>query len=157
MMAASHVAVGVSAWAVAAPFLTGHAADPLGLGLAALASLAPDMDHPQSWFGRRIAPLSHLVSAIFGHRGITHSALAVGMCAWAAGMWGGQMGIWPLVVGYVSHLLADGLTPAGVPLLWPLKTRFALPVARTGGLVEWGIVALVMAGAAWATGWTPLR
>jgi inner membrane protein len=32
------------------------------------------------------------------------------------------------VLGYLSHILADMLTPAGVPLLWPCRWRFRLPI-----------------------------
>ncbi|VEB43121.1 Inner membrane protein ydjM [Chromobacterium violaceum] len=40
-------------------------------------SLLPDIDHPKSWLGRRIPFLSRPISYLFGHRGITHSLLAV--------------------------------------------------------------------------------
>jgi inner membrane protein len=33
-----------------------------------------------------------------------------------------------MVLGYLSHILADMLTPAGVPLLWPCRWRFRLPI-----------------------------
>ena len=32
------------------------------------------------------------------------------------------------MLGYLSHILADMLTPAGVPLLWPCRWRFRLPI-----------------------------
>jgi membrane-bound metal-dependent hydrolase YbcI (DUF457 family) len=35
-----------------------------------------------------------------------------------------------MVLGYLSHILADMLTPAGVPLLWPCRWRFRLPSSR---------------------------
>lgn len=69
---------------------------------------------------------SQLISAIFGHRGATHSLaflvvatlVAVGLC---------YMLGFPLIYGvifgwgYLSHLLADSLTPMGLPdLLWPM-------------------------------------
>lgn len=52
--------------------------------------------------------------------------------------------------GYLSHLLADGLTVAGVPLLGPITRRpiHLLPRPfrfRTGGLVERLVVLLILA------------
>lgn len=38
--------------------------------------------------------------------------------------------------GYISHILADILNPAGVPLLWPIKKRFRVPLIRTGSFAE---------------------
>jgi membrane-bound metal-dependent hydrolase YbcI (DUF457 family) len=69
---------------------------------------------------------SLLVSELFGHRGATHSLaflvvatlVAVGLCYLLG---------FPLIYGiifgwgYLSHLLADSLTPMGLPdLLWPM-------------------------------------
>jgi inner membrane protein len=44
-----------------------------------------------------------------------------------------------------SHLALDWLTPAGVPLAWPLRRqRYAAPVTVcTGGLSEFAIAALL--------------
>lgn len=33
-----------------------------------------------------------------------------------------------MLVGYLSHIMADMLTSAGVPLLWPCRWRFRLPL-----------------------------
>ena len=42
-----------------------------------------------------------------------------------------------VAVGCFSHLLADAITPQGVPILWPLKSRLALPLlTRTGTTLE---------------------
>ena len=52
---------------------------------------------------------------------------------------------WPLVVGYLSHLGADLLTPAGLRLAWPLRGSVAVPVCRTGSPAEALVVAVVLA------------
>ncbi|MFC5973035.1 metal-dependent hydrolase [Halomarina salina] len=46
--------------------------------------------------------------------------------------------------GVTTHLLADWLTPSGVPLLWPLSgRRFSLGVTRASSTVaNWGLLAL---------------
>jgi inner membrane protein len=151
MMAGSHVALGAAAWIVAAPHIGLPALDPIAIGLAVLGGLLPDIDHPKSWVGKRLRPASDVVAGVFGHRGITHSLLAV-------------LGCWlllrsqaipvryaaPLVVGYLSHLVGDLLTPGGLRLAWPLRGTWALPLCRTGSAFEPLVVALVVA-AAWST------
>ena len=54
----------------------------------------------------------------------------------------------PLAVGYLSHLFADMLTPAGLRLAWPLRGTYALPLCRTGSAAEWLVVTLLLAGVA---------
>ncbi|RVS91461.1 metal-dependent hydrolase [Escherichia coli] len=67
---------------------------------AILTCLLPDIDHPKSFLGQRLKWISKPIARAFGHRGFTHSLLAV------------------------FALLA----PAGVPLLWPCRWRFRLPI-----------------------------
>lgn len=152
MMAGSHVVVGVALWAVTANVAGAPIADPQALAAAAFGALLPDIDHPQSWAGRKMRVVSVPLSLLVGHRGITHSALAV-LAASALLM---TMGFgWvaaPVAVGYLSHLLADGLTPSGVPLLWPSKRRFTLNLCRTGGIVEIVLVAAIAVAGGWAAG-----
>ncbi len=50
---------------------------------AALASaLLPDLDHPKSVLGQRLPWISKPLSRLFGHRGFTHSLLAVAAAIW---------------------------------------------------------------------------
>ena len=70
-MAKSHVVVGLASWVAAAPLLHLPITNPLYLGLAVAGSLLPDIDHPQSWVGRRSRPSqppSPKSSAIAGSR-----------------------------------------------------------------------------------------
>ncbi len=72
--------------------------------------------------------------AASGHRGFTHSLLAVFGALTLFYLKVPDSWIVPadalqgLVLGYLSHILADMLTPAGVPLLWPCRWRFRLPI-----------------------------
>lgn len=118
-----------------------------------LTCLLPDIDHPKSVLGQRLKWLSLPIARAFGHRGFTHSLLAV-----AAGLWLFQINVpadWPIpadvlqgmTLGYLSHIAADMLTPAGVPLLWPCRWRFRLPLLRTqkGNQLE-RVLCLVLVG-----------
>lgn len=152
MMAGSHVVMGAALWALTARLTGAPPAEPVALAAAALGALLPDIDHPQSWAGRKMRVVSVPLSLLVGHRGITHSAVAV-LAALAVLL---VMGMgWvaaPVAVGYLSHLLADGLTPSGVPLLWPSRRRFTLNLCRTGGIAEIVIVAGIAALGGWAAG-----
>lgn len=50
-----------------------------------------------------------------------------------------------VAAGVLLHVLADLLTPGGVPLLWPLAGRQRLALTRTGGRVE-AVIALAALG-----------
>jgi len=122
-----------------------------------IGSVAPDLDsgggiisRPSAWLprfmpGRRLldAPsrvVSRATRAIAGHRGPLHYPVV------AIGLWVGAVILrWPwlpwLAFGYAVHILADGLTKAGIPWLGPLSRKHwgLLPKRmrlRTGGAVE---------------------
>ncbi|HSV28266.1 MAG TPA: metal-dependent hydrolase [Candidatus Omnitrophota bacterium] len=152
MMAGSHVVMGAALWAVSAKLAGAPPAEPQALAAAAFGALLPDIDHPQSWAGRKMRVVSVPLALVVGHRGITHSALAVAGCLAVLVVMGMGWVAAPVVLGYLSHLLADGLTPSGVPLLWPSRRRFTLNLCRTGGVAEIAIVAAVAAAGGWALG-----
>lgn len=103
----------------------------------------------------------NILARLLPHRGPTHwliTAVLITSAAYTVTNWAG----WPAVVwlavggGYLSHLLADGLTIAGVPLLGPLTRRafrfVPRPLAlRTGGAAEFMVVGagLAMVGMVW--------
>jgi inner membrane protein len=150
MMARSHVIIGLAAWIAAAPMLHLPSLDPTCLGLAVAGSLLPDVDHPQSWVGRRTRPVSTALAAALGHRGITHSAIAVvGLTMLLLHAGYQRAFVSALAVGYLSHLAADMLTPRGLRLTWPLRTTWALPLCRTDSPMEPVIVILIAGGVAW--------
>ena len=98
------------------------------------------------------------------YRGITHTLLfllVVTAALGAAGLLvGRRVGVDPAiavglgtvvgVVGIGSHLLADALTPAGVPLLWPLSgTDYSVSVARASNpIANYGLLVLGVAATA---------
>jgi inner membrane protein len=147
MMAGSHVVVGLAAWTWAAPHLGFPVLAPIALGSAAVGALLPDIDHPSSWLGRRLRVISRPLAALMGHRGGTHSLIAVLACL-VFMRWEGlrRAMIDPLVVGYLSHLAADLLTSSGLRLAWPSPKRQAIGLCRTGSFAETVIVASVAIG-----------
>ena len=156
MMAFTHAAAGAtSALLVAQHLHAGPIQTLLVLSGGVAGSYLPDIDHPKSAFGSRVLPLSLPISAIFGHRGITHSLIAVvalsGLLWWVfqRANWHEGIAVPVLVgiaVGYLSHLLGDWLTNSGVPLLWPSKRRFVSPLKLCTGDFREYILALLMYG-----------
>ncbi len=150
-MARSHVIVGLAAWVAAAPVLHLSPVDPIYLGAAMFGALLPDIDHPRSWVGRRSKPVSTVMAAVLGHRGITHSAVAVaGLVALLAHSGSQRGAASALAIGYLSHLAADLLTPRGLRLAWPLRRTWGVPLCRTGSAAEPMIVLLLLGGVAWS-------
>ena len=94
---------------------------------AILTCLLPDIDHPKSFLGQRLKWISKPIARAFGHRGFTHSLLAVFALLATfylkvpEGWFIPADALQGMVLGYLSHILADMLTPAGVPLLWPCR------------------------------------
>lgn len=112
------------------------------VGITAAGSLLPDIDHPNStvsrfflWPGRMLAAI---ISAIFGHRTLTHSVLGIGLLS--AGLaFVPQIPTFcyvAVILGCVTHVLGDMLTVAGVPVFWPHKRVIKIGRMRTGGYFE---------------------
>ncbi|WP_342632715.1 metal-dependent hydrolase [Marinobacter alkaliphilus] len=149
MMAMSHVATSVVVWSLASQF-TPLEPTPAAFLAVVVGSLLPDIDHPKSWLGRRLLFISAPLSLIVGHRGITHSLLAATALLFALFWWGALGGyvVASLCIGYLGHLAGDFLTKGGIPVFWPLKRRFSLPLFGTGGLTEFLFVVMAVGVAA---------
>lgn len=114
-------------------------------GIGGLAALLPDIDSPHSRLGRIVRPVSDVLNFALGHRGFLHSlwgmAFLVAIAVFTATFWVESALVWCFVLpvavlGYLSHLFLDALTPGGVPLLWPRRGNVSLPLVRTGSLLE---------------------
>ena len=124
---------------------------------AILTCLLPDIDHPKSFLGQRLKWISKPVARAFGHRGFTHSLLAVFLALTLFALKVPYSWIMPtdalqgMVVGYLSHIVADMLTPAGVPLLWPCRWRFRLPIlaSQKGNQMERVLCMALLTYAVW--------
>lgn len=108
-----------------------------------LTCLIPDIDHPKSLLGQRLKWFSIPIAKLFGHRGITHSFLAIAGCSMLLSSELLLRTIIPIefihamIVGYISHVVADMLTPAGIPLLWPYRRRFCMPILNPSKYPKW--------------------
>ena len=157
MMKRSHALIGGAA-GVAMAHATGASMLAGGI-VAGMAALLPDLDHPHSAVGRLLPRWWHRLTP--GHRGPTHSlvwCLALALAAHLAGAAMSGEPIGPLLAlavlaGSLSHVLADGLTVAGVPLWWPFRRRRSVFLGalafRTRSWPEALVVLVVVAGVGW--------
>ena len=105
--------------------------------VVSVAAILPDVDHSSSILGKKIKIFSFLK-----HRGLTHSILGVVILYYALEFFAKNcysplLTFVPyIVLGCVSHIILDMLTPSGVALFYPLKKRFKIPLIRTGSKLE---------------------
>lgn len=127
---------------------TARPPDPVEALVALGGALLPDIDSWHSYTGRIVLPISRAIGNRWGHRTITHALLtqfAVGMLAW----WLLPSGYaTALLAGWISHSIADAMTPSGVCWFWPSRVRCVLPGnpryrMETGGGGELGFLLVV--------------
>jgi inner membrane protein len=152
MMIAGHLTVATAGFIVYIETVTngqwGLSMDvAVGWVITMIGALLPDLDHPKSTLGRRFRYISYPITIIFGHRGITHSLIAVVGVSYAAYVFQSNIVAW-LAMGYLLHLLGDYLTPSGVPLLYPYKKNYrGLIVAKTGTMGESFLAGVILISA----------
>jgi inner membrane protein len=157
MRAYSHLLFGAGSW-VALCHWGAAPAQAASVAAAMAASLLPDIDHPKSFVGRRLWFLSVPLAAVLGHRGMTHSLLAIGLWIWLLlrGLAWDQELTAAAATGYLSHLAGDWLTVGGIPLLWPWRRRFQAPLSfKSGGATEWALDIGLLAWLVWGLGLVP--
>lgn len=108
-------------------------------------ALLPDIDQETNRLWDLI-PAGHLIGDVLGklflaHRTLSHSALGVFIVYKLLGIVlpklfnstfiNVQVLFASIMIGYLSHLLADALTEEGLPLLFPLKWKFGFPPIRS--------------------------
>ena len=153
MLAPGHIAFGMVSYMGLCKFY-GHDPGITDYCGVVLGSLMPDIDHPYSRIGKTFPRVSGFLSARFGHRGFTHSLIAIIFLMFTLFQSMESLGqstpagiVVALCFGYLSHIVADFCTVTGVPLLWPWRRKnkygkergFRLPLFhfRTGGTFEY--------------------
>ena len=137
MTGRTHLALGILVGLAASHYFGATPENTLAITVAAaIGSLLPDIDHPQSIISGYIPGSGIVLNGILGvrHRGITHSLLFIvlfnfGVAAWLI-VYKTPIAFSPIWLGFslgmTSHLIADMLTPQGIPLLYPLRGNFKL-------------------------------
>lgn len=120
------------------------------LVVSVLGAVLPDIDHPSSWISNRVGLLGWPFR-FFSHRGFTHSILGTLVFAQLVYELDTPAPIAAaLLLSYISHLLADSMTRAGIRLLYPLHIRCGLPrPLAVGARLEGVIGVLAITASAW--------
>lgn len=152
MTAPTHTVFGLLTGAVVFSVTTSPLSRDYGaMSGAVIGSLLPDIDTPTSAIGRLVPFISAPLERRWGHRTVTHSLLALaGLAGLASPLlllsWSAYTA---LLIGYLSHLVADCATKSGVPLFYPSLTPCVIPAndkyrVHTGSLTGEGPVFLVL-------------
>ena len=121
----------------------------LFLFLCTIAALFPDIDHNESYLGKRIKWLSSFIMRVFGHRGFFHSVFPVLILFLIFYYFGYSEIGYALGLGYLSHLLIDSITLEGINFLHPFSKFRISGFVKTGGLLEIIIFVILLIVLGW--------
>ncbi|CAM2772152.1 metal-dependent hydrolase [Helicobacter burdigaliensis] len=114
----------------------------------AFGAILPDIDEPNSLLGKKTLFISHIIKAITGHRGLTHSLFFIVCIFLLAFLFSNfSLLIFGIALGVFLHILGDMMTFSGVPILLPFSQKkfYALPKFlrfKTGGIIDKSIALL---------------
>ena len=109
-----------------------------------IGALLPDIDTPSSLLGRFFPLISRSMAKAFKHRTLTHSLLSILLFIFLLSLaphldYGEsfyRIIVLGLMVGHISHILLDLLTPQGVLLFYPLSWKVSIGRIKTGTFGE---------------------
>jgi len=140
MLFRTHILFGLAAFMLASNFMTTNY---IFLFLVLLGSILPDIDEKHSKMNQWAGIFGNLTVFLTKHRGIIHSLPFNFLLLSTISFFFGTYYAIALTFGYVSHLLADSLTPMGVHLFYPFSNfRIKGPI-KTGSFLE-NILALFL-------------
>ncbi len=113
----------------------------LFLLVACAASIFPDIDNRDAAMGKR----HKIMTRLFEHRGFMHTIFPPLIFSGIVWYLGFQLIALAIFIGYMSHLLIDSITKAGINFLHPLSTFRISGFIKTGGFLEL-ILFLVLLG-----------
>ena len=103
--------------------------------LILLGAMLPDVDHPNSYLGRKIK----VVSWFFKHRGFFHSLLILPVISFLLYyLLNTSRFTLPLLIGYTTHLAGDMLTKEGIQPFTPISSwTWRVGLFRVGSIAEY--------------------
>ena len=111
---------------------------------ATVGALLADIDMTDSQMGMFFPGISKFISKTFKHRRATHSLLTLAIFILAlqnshrlniaADFF--ELIVLGLMIGHISHILLDLITPAGIALLYPIKKKVSLGTFKSDGVGE---------------------
>lgn len=92
------------------------------IGGSIIGCFIPDIDHPQSYLGRRVPLIPTLLYKTVGHRSLTHSLFFSFIMGIIVAIFDIGLGI-GIFLGILSHIFLDMFTPQGVSYLYPFNKK----------------------------------
>ncbi|MFA6461499.1 MAG: metal-dependent hydrolase [Candidatus Woesearchaeota archaeon] len=135
MLFHTHVLIGIITFLLLHSYLPGN--EYLILLFILIGSILPDIDEHKSKAAQLSGVIGKIVSFFASHRGIFHSFLLPLIGCGLLGYFWNFAYASALFIGYFVHLLADALTPMGIPILWPFKEFKLRGPIRCGTWQEW--------------------
>ena len=111
------------------------------LGGSLIGSIFPDIDHKNSYIGRKVKTVSKAINKFAGHRKLFHAPLVyLLLYSMSLGFITDKLlifGVKGLFLGILSHLFLDSFTVGGLPWFYPLsKKKFSLAKIKTNSRGE---------------------
>ena len=143
MLAKSHLAFGFLSALIAMPFLNIESKI-IFTSLVLLGALLPDIDQPKSTISSYIPIMPRLMSMFIKHRGIFHSIFFAVLIPYAVAYFTIPAYGIAIFIGYISHLLIDGITKQGINFLNPIAKLKISGFITTGTISEIVILLLII-------------
>ena len=104
--------------------------------LVTIFSALPDIDHPNSKYGRKLKIISWPIHLIFKHRGFFHSVFPPIILFFVLSYFNLRYLGLAVLVGYTAHLIGDAVTKEGINFLHPFSIFHIRGPIRTGAIME---------------------
>jgi len=113
----------------------------LFMTLVVLASILPDIDHPDSKLGKKVK----IIGFLFEHRGFFHSVFALVLFSFPVFYFLNPLYGLAVLAGYLSHMAIDCLTHQGIMPFHPLSRQRISGFIATNSSFEFVIFILIAA------------
>lgn len=105
------------------------------LSVGLIGALAPDIDEPESFVGKRVPIVSHIIKMLFKHRGVVHSLISIPFIIFMIFVINGllltlsrdilisfNVGLF-FIIGWSLHLLEDSFSKSGIKWFLPFNNK----------------------------------
>lgn len=135
MLFPTHILLGISIFLVLRDFFSGGNEGIFFL-FVLLGSILPDIDAKKSKINRWTGIIGMVVAAISKHRGFFHSLLFYSVLFFVLGYFFNFYYGAALMLGYLAHIIGDGVTLQGVRIFYPFSNFRLRGFVRVGGFTE---------------------
>ena len=139
----THVLIGIVVFLISKDFFTGGN-EIIFFMMVLIGSVFPDIDERRSRINRWSGIFGIIIAFFAKHRGFFHSSILYFILLVIISFYWSNYYAWGLFLGYTAHLLGDGITRMGVPLLYPLSKFKVRGPINVGGFTE-GIILVCLA------------